>query len=43
MLDPEPRTEDSGVVVVECDMEGMSDSSPLETGDVEMGCRSGAL
>lgn len=44
LLDPEPRTEESGVVVVECDMEGRSDSSPEEVGEaVEMGYRSGAL
>lgn len=43
LLDPEPRTEESGVVEVECDIEGTSDSSPEETGDVATGKRSGAL
>lgn len=44
LLEPEPRTEESGVVEVECDMEGRSDSSPEEAGEVvEILCKSGAL
>ena len=44
LLEPEPRTEESGVVEAECDIEGRSDSSPDEMGEVvESWCRSGAL
>ena len=43
LLEPEPRMEESGVVEAECDIDGRSDSSPEEMGEVEMGCRSGAL